>query len=358
MQNKSTPRLKFRLILLGVICAILLLPASNSQSVPFISKEAELAMGRGADRDVIAQYGIYNNKPLQLYVNQIGQALVANLSDREFDRYFFKIVDSSEINAFALPGGYIYVTRGILGLLNSEAELAGVLGHEIGHVIQHHGAKQVLRAIGAQILSIGAALAAPEHAGELLLVTSQMFNLINLGYGKDAEMESDAHGILSVHQAGYDPESVVDFLNTLRRKEIWSGQSYHSFLATHPETKDRMIKAKMFSESLLRRNDQNLVANREIYLSHLRGMIYGGKRHRHDRKNYPKEYMDVYQVKKGDTFKSIAIAQTGDVKNDMDIAVINGMKLEDSLTEGEMLKIVKKGVYKREKVLKLKPENL
>ena len=144
MQDQSKPRLKFRLILLAVICAILLLPVSNSQSVPFISKEAELAMGRGADKDVIAQYGIYNNKPLQLYINQIGQTLVANLSDREFDRYFFKIVDSSDINAFALPGGYIYVTRGILGLLNSEAELAGVLGHEIGHVIQHHGAKHNL----------------------------------------------------------------------------------------------------------------------------------------------------------------------------------------------------------------------
>lgn len=90
MQDQSTPRLKFRLILLGIICAILLLPASNSQSVPFISKEAELAMGRGADKDVIAQYGIYNNKPLQLYINQIGQTLVANLSDREFDRYFFQ----------------------------------------------------------------------------------------------------------------------------------------------------------------------------------------------------------------------------------------------------------------------------
>lgn len=358
MQSYLKSNLRSRLILLGIICGILLLPVSSAFTVPFIDKEMELAMGKGADLDVINQYGIYNNKPLQLYVNQIGQSLVSNLSDKEFDRFFFKIVDSSEINAFALPGGYVYVTRGILGLLNSEAELAGVLGHEIGHVVQHHGAKQVIRAIGAQILAIGGAIAMPQHAGEWLMVSTQMFNTINRGYGRDAEMESDAHGLLSVHQAGYDPDSVVDFLNTLRRKEIWSGQSYHSFLATHPETKDRMIKAKMFSESLLRRNDKDLVRNREIYLHHLRGMISGGKKHLHDRKNYKKEYVDIYEVKKGDTFKSIAIAQTGDEKNDMDIAVLNGMDLRDSIPEGYMLKVVKKGEFEKQKILKLKPDPL
>ena len=352
----TRPRL--RRLLTGVLFTVLLLPAANVFSVPFINKAMDLSMGRGADKDVIAQYGIYTNKPLQLYVNRIGQKLVSHLSDPEFDHFFFKIVDSSEINAFALPGGYIYVTRGILGMLNSEAELAGVLGHEIAHVVRRHGAKQVIRAIGAQILSIGAAIADPKHAGQWLMVSSHMFNSINKGFGREAEMESDAHGILNIYQAGYNPDAVVDFLNSLREKEIWSGQSYHSFYATHPETKGRMIKAKTFSQSLMNRDKKQVVDNREIFLLNLRGMSYGGKRHARDPKNYEKEYVDIYEVKSGDTFQSIAVAQLDDVKKDRDIAVLNGKKIDAKLSAGELLKIVKPGVLERRKVLKLKPDAL
>ena len=347
-----------RRLLAGIFCVFIALSASNALSVPFIDKEMDLSMGRGADKDVVAQYGIYGNKTLQLYVNRIGQKLVSHLSDPEFDHYFFKVVDSSEINAFALPGGYVYVTRGILGMLNSEAELAGVLGHEIGHVVRRHGAKQVIRSIGAQILSIGAAIADPKHAGQWLMVSSQMFSSINRGFGRDAEMESDAHGILNIYQAGYNPDAVVDFLNTLREKEIWSGQSYHSFFATHPETKGRMIKAKTFSQSLTQRDNKPVVDGRENFLINLRGMIYGGKRHVRDPKNYEKEYIDIYEVKNGDTFQSIAISQLDDVKKDRDIAVLNGKKVNEILKAGELLKIVKVGVFERKKVLTLKPEAL
>jgi len=357
-QTELNIRPGFTLLFTGIFCAFLLAIASKSYPVPFIDKEMDLSMGRGADKDVIAQYGIYANKPLQLYVNRVGQKLISHLSDPEFDHFFFKIVDSSEINAFALPGGYIYVTRGILGMLNSEAELAGVLGHEIAHVVRRHGAKQVIRSIGAQILSIGAAIADPKHAGQWLMVSSQMFNSINRGFGRDAEMESDAHGILNIYQAGYNPNAVVDFLNSLREKEIWSGQSYHSFYATHPETKGRMIKAKMFSQSLMQREKRQVVDNREKFLRNLRGMSYGGKRHHRDAKNYKNEYIDIYEVKNGDTFQSIAIDQYDDETEDRDIAVLNGKKVDDLLDEGELLKIVKTGVYKRQKVLKLKPDNL
>ena len=326
-QTEKNSRPGFRPFLAGVIFVLLLIPASNAFSVPFIDKEMDLSMGRGADKDVIAQYGIYPNKPLQLYVNRIGQKLVSHLSDPEFDHFFFKIVDSSEINAFALPGGYIYVTRGILAMLNSEDELAGVLGHEIGHVVQRHGAKQVIRAIGAQILSIGAAIADPKHAGQWLMVSSSLFGSINRGFGRDAEMESDAHGILNIQKAGYNPSAMVHFLNSLREKAIWSGQSYHSFMATHPDTKIRMIKAEMFADTLIKRSDKHLVDYREVFLRNVRGMTYGGKRHRRDIKNYKNEYLDVYQIKAGDTFQSIAAAQLNDEKKDMDIAVLNGKKL-------------------------------
>ena len=314
-------------------------------------------MGQEADREVIAQFGLYSDKSLQLYVNEIGQVLVSNLSDKEFKKYFFKVVNSSDINAFALPGGYIYVTRGILAIINNEAELAGILGHEIGHVTQHHGAKQIVRSIGAQILSVGAAIANPENAGQWLVLSSQLFNQINLGYGRDAELESDAHGLLSAYKAGYDPRSMVDFLKNLRQHEMMSGQAYHSFQATHPETKERIIKTGSWSQSIINREGDSVKKNRTEYLKHIQGLAFGGKRHKKDRKNYKKKHIDVYVVQPGDTFESIAIKELGDEREDLTIAVLNGMRLEDSIQAGELLKIVRPGPYRKDKTLEIRPDS-
>ena len=104
-----------------------------------------MAMGKNADLEVVQLFGIYQDKKLQLYVNEIGQKLVDNLSDKIFPHFHFKLVDSPEINAFALPGGYVYVTRGLLAALNSEAELANVLGHEIAHVAKKHALNAIRR---------------------------------------------------------------------------------------------------------------------------------------------------------------------------------------------------------------------
>jgi predicted Zn-dependent protease len=335
---------------------IFLLHPSPSYPVPFISKETELAMGQEADKQVVAQFGLYGDKSLQLYVNDIGQKLVSGLSDKEFNKYFFKVVDSSEINAFALPGGYIYVTRGILAMINNEAELAGILGHEIGHVTQHHGAKQIVRSIGAQILALGGALASPKHAGEWLMVSTQMFNQINMGYGRDAELESDAHGLLTSYQAGYDPRSMVDFLKGLRQQEMMSGQAYHSFQATHPDTKERIIKTGSLSESIINREGSSVTRNRKIYLEHIRGLSFGGKKYRGDRRNYKEKHIDVYEVQPGDTFNSIALKELGDEREDLGMAVMNGMRLKDSLKPGEYLKLVRPGPYRKDTILEIRPD--
>lgn len=166
-------------------------------------------------------------------------------------------MDSPEINAFALPGGYIYVTRGILAAFNNEAELAGVLGHEIGHVVLHHGAKSMIRSIGAQLLAIGGAIASPSNAGAWVAISTQLFSTINLGYGRDAELESDAHGLLNSYKVGYDPKSTVEFFQTLRQHEIMTGQSYHSFVATHPDTRERIIKAGSLADSIVARGEKS-----------------------------------------------------------------------------------------------------
>lgn len=335
---------------------IFLIFPSSSFSVPFISKETELAMGQEADKQVIAQFGLYGDKNLQLYVNEIGQKLVSGLSDKEFNKYFFKVVDSSDINAFALPGGYIYVTRGILAMINSEAELAGILGHEIGHVTQHHGAKQIVRSIGAQILALGGAIASPKHAGEWLMVSTQMFNQINMGYGRDAELESDAHGLVTAYQAGYDPRSMVDFLKALRKTEMMSGQSYHSFQATHPDTKERIIKTGSLSESIINREGSDVAKYRNRYLVHIRGLSFGGKKYRGDRRNYKEKHIDIYEVQPGDTFNSIALKELGDEREDLAIAIMNGMRLADPLKPGEYLKLVRPGPFRKDTILEIRPD--
>ena len=337
-----------------LILLLLILP-SLSLSVPFVDKETEISMGQGADPQVIAQYGLYPDKSLQIYVNEIGQHLVSSLSNPEFDKYFFKVVDSPEINAFALPGGYIYVTRGILAVMNDEAELAGVLGHEIGHVVNHHGAEAMVRAIGAQILAIGGAIASPKNAGQWLAISTQLFSTINLGYGRDAELESDAHGLMNAYEAGYDPKSAINFFRTLRQQEIMSGQSYHSFQATHPDTKIRIIKADALADSINNRGNKVTHKNRENFLKHIKGITYGGKRHSRDRRQYKPQYIDIYTVKEGDTFTSIAKTELDDPKKDMDIAILNGMRPEDKPEPGMLLKLVREGKSEIRQMLDLRP---
>ena len=323
-------------------------------SVPFVSLETEIAMGKEADTAIIQQFGVYQDKALQLYVNNIGQKLVSQLSDKVFSKYFFRVMDTPEINAFALPGGYVYVTRGLLALVNSEAELAGVIGHEIGHIIFHHGAKQMVRNIGAQIFAIGGAIASPQNAGGWLAVSTALFQQINLGYGREAEIESDEHGILSGSEAGYNAYGMAQFLKSLRRKEIMSGQSYHSFQASHPETKDRIIKAGLLAGRMKADStEDNLFRSR--YLNQIRGLVYEGRKSSRDTKRYKPRYIDIYEVKQGDTFQSIAIKELGDKRQDLVLNVLNCRKESSQPQTGEFIKIIRPGKYKKNKTLKLEP---
>ncbi|GJL78168.1 MAG: hypothetical protein NPINA01_11570 [Nitrospinaceae bacterium] len=340
-------------IIVSLLMGFILLAPPLGFSIPFISEETEVSMGKGADKQVVQQYGIYQDKSLQLYVNAVGQKLVSNLSDKIFRHYFFKLVDSPEINAFALPGGYIYVTRGLMAMLNSEAELAGVLGHEIAHVTLHHGAKMMVRSIGAQILSLGGAIASPKNAGQWLVVSTAMFQQINLGYGREAELESDAQGMLTATNSGYEPVGIVKFLKNLRRQEIMTGQSYHSFQASHPDTKDRVIKADLMASSV-KRGKKNLQFNREVYLLKIKGLKYGGTYPGRTRTRAEKpQYIDIYEAQPGDTFQSIAEKELGDKQLDLDISVLNGRKESSQPVPGELIKLIRDGTYPGNRALKL-----
>jgi predicted Zn-dependent protease len=313
---------------------------SHLQSVQIFDENAEISLGKKSDEGIIKMYGLYEDKVLQDYVNEIGQKLVDALDEPTF-QFYFKVVDSSEINAFALPGGYVYVTHGILATLNSEAELAGILGHEIGHVIAHHGVKQLTKSLGLTLLSLGGAVANPKEGGKWLMVSQSIFNQILLGYGKEAELEADTLGLINAYQAGYDPIQMTKFLRGLKFKEMISGQAYHSFQATHPDTRDRIIRAEDMANSLLRKN-KKVELFRENYLSHIAGLKYGGKRNVMDKRLYrKKEFIDLYRVKEGDTFDSIAEQQLGEKKRALDIAILNNHSLKKQLKPGETIKLVR-----------------
>ena len=152
------------LVLLAIFwtgCAVN--PVTGNRELMLMSEEQEIAMGKQSDPAVVAQYGLYQDETLQKFINEKGQ-MMAKISHRPDLNFEFKIVDSPVVNAFALPGGYIYFTRGIMAHFNNEAEFAGVLGHEIGHVTARHGAKQYSKQQVAQVLMVGGMIVSPEFA--------------------------------------------------------------------------------------------------------------------------------------------------------------------------------------------------
>ena len=175
-----------------------------------------------------------------------------------------------------------------------------------------------------------------------------------MGYGRDAEIESDEHGILSGSELGYNPYGMANFLKNLRLKEIMSGQSYHAFQASHPETKDRIIKAGLLAGRMKADFTEESFFRRR-YLNKIRGLTYEGKKHPRDIKRYKAKYIDLYEVKEGDTFQSIAKNELNDKRKDLEITVLNGRKESSQPNPGELLKIIRPGKFQKEKTLKLFP---
>ncbi|MCE9640013.1 MAG: M48 family metalloprotease [Betaproteobacteria bacterium] len=215
-----------------------------------MSEAQEVQTGRQEDVKVRQEYGVYDNKALQQYVNEVGQRL-GRASHRPQLQYTYVVVDSPEINAFALPGGYIYVTRGILAYLNSEAELAAVLGHETGHVTARHGVQQMSAATAA---GVGATLvgifvpALRNQAGDTAI--SLLGNVLLSGYGREHELEADKLGAEYLYRTGYDPQAMIKVIGVLKNQELFDAEvaqaegrqprSYHGVFASHPDADQRL----------------------------------------------------------------------------------------------------------------------
>jgi len=221
-------------------------PVTGKREVMFMSEGQEISMGQSYDPQVVAQYGVYQDAKLQSFIEQKGKAMAAK-SHRPNLPYEFKIVDSPVVNAFAVPGGFIYFTRGIMAHFNNEAEFAGVLGHEIGHVTARHSAAQYSKQMLMQGALIGGMIASKEvrQFGD---IASQGLGLLSLKYGRDDESQSDVLGVEYSTAIGYDAVEMADFFQTLTRLSSKSGQSIPDFMSTHPNPADRFAKVKQMAK--------------------------------------------------------------------------------------------------------------
>jgi len=226
-------------------------PVTGQSDFVMMSESQEIAIGRQYNEQVISkQYQVYESKALQDYVDRVGQKLAKN-SHRSHLQYRFTVLDTPEINAFALPGGYVYITRGILAYLGSEAELAAVVGHEIGHVTARHGVRQQS---AAQVANIGLAVASifvPEIGTSLgQNLTNILGGVLLSGYGREHELEADRLGAQYLARADYDPQAIIRVLRVLKNQELKDielakqegrePRRYSGLFATHPDNDTRL----------------------------------------------------------------------------------------------------------------------
>lgn len=230
-------------------------------------------MGQSYNPQILAEFGEYNDAEWQRYMDEVGQKM-AKISHRPNLKFTFRVVDSDVINAFAVPGGYVYFTRGIMAHFNNEAQLMGVLGHEIGHVTARHTAQMQTQQTLGQIGLIAAMVASPKLAqfGEQL---SQGMQLLFLKFGRDHESQSDQLGVDYSSKVGYDAKEMAKFFVTLRRVSDKAGARIPTFLSTHPDPDDRFNKVGQMATVYQQKNPGNYLINRDDYLRRTEGLIYG-----------------------------------------------------------------------------------
>ena len=248
-------------------------PVSGKQDFMLISEQEEIDMGRKVDASVIKEYGLYDDPRLTAYVSDMGRRL-GKLSHRPQLEYSFKLLDSPVVNAFAAPGGYLFFTRGILATLNSEAELAGVMGHEIGHVTARHSAQQLSKAQAAQIgLIIPQVLGVPLLSG----LAQVGMGLFFMKYSRDNEREADSLCVEYSTKAGYDASQMAGFFETLQRMNPQSDKSgLPAWFATHPSPEDREQAIKAQAQQAQRQMGLTRPRiERETYLRAIDGIVYG-----------------------------------------------------------------------------------
>jgi len=249
-------------------------PATGQRQLSFISEGREIQMGRDADPQIVEALGLYPDSAVQRYVRNLGEELAA-VSERPGLPWTFRVLDDPTVNAFALPGGFIYITRGILSHLTSEAQLAGVLGHEIGHVTARHSVNQMSRQQLFQVgLLAGMVLSSRvRSAGDYL---GGGLQLLSLKFGRDDETQSDQLGIRYMGRLGYDPRELAGVMRMLERtgEAQTGGGQVPEWLSTHPNPGNRVRRIN----EIVAASGEDLTGStiaRNAFLRRLDDMMFG-----------------------------------------------------------------------------------
>ena len=264
-----TIRALFLVPVVAVLASCATNPVTGESELSLIGEQEEIQMGREADRQVVSSMGLVENAELAALVDETGQALAA-VSERPDLPWTFRIIDDPTVNAFALPGGFVYVTRGMLAHLESEAQLAGILGHEIGHVTARHSVNQLSR---QQLASLGLGL------GMVLVPELRQFDqiaglgmqLLFLKFGRDDERQSDELGVEYMTQLGYDPAELADVFGLLARKSQDEGGALPAWASTHPQPGERQSTILALAD----RYPAAETVERDAYLTRLDGLVFG-----------------------------------------------------------------------------------
>jgi len=274
-------RLSALLLLLCGLAGCAVNPVTGRSDFVMMSEQEEIELGRRYSQEILKQQPRYADEKLQAYVQRVGER-VAKHGHRSNLRYTFTVIDSPDINAFALPGGHVYVHRGLLAYLNSEAELAAVLGHEVGHVTARHSVRQQSQSTAWNIL--GQALAIGTGVGAAGDLTNALGSAFVRGYGRDMELEADGLGAQYLARSGYDPQAMIEVVKVLKNQEDFArdqaakrGQpvptgGYHGLFDTHPDN-DRRLQQVIGPARALAGGQQEV--NREVFLRHLDGLPFG-----------------------------------------------------------------------------------
>lgn len=212
----------------------------GQQSLIIISDEQEVEIGQQVDADVRSKEKIFPDAQWRNYFNEVGQSIV-NVCDRQEIEYHFAIIESDQINAFATPGGYVYFYTGILSMMDSEAELAAVMAHEISHIVGRHSVKHLQTALGASVLL--QILLGDRTQGGWGQVAGIALGVGLTGYGRGHELEADKYGVHYMVKAGYNPDGARTMFKKLA--ELGAGGDrgfFESLTSSHPETQERLAK--------------------------------------------------------------------------------------------------------------------
>lgn len=260
------------LMVWAVSCAMN--PVTHKREFMLLSSADELEMGKQTDPQILQTFGEYKDVALARYVNALGKKLGALSHQPDLD-YSVKVLDSPVVNAFAVPGGYVYLTRGILAYMNDEAELAGVVAHEIGHIASRHSAQQYSRAQLAQ-LGLGLGSMFSETFRKYAGVAQAGVGLLFLSYSRDMERQADALGVEYSSKAGYNADHMANLFVALERLNPGEARSgLPGWFSTHPNPPDRIAAIKRDTQAWRAENPEyRFTVNRDVYLKQIDGIVF------------------------------------------------------------------------------------